>query len=124
MLRWLSGVGQQELYISVLVVGEIRQGVERLKRRDPDQAAVFEAWLAELRGSYAERIVPITVEDADEWGRMTAPDPLPAVDSLMAAQAKSRGMTLVTNNTRDFERTGVALLDPFDARLPFHTIIV
>jgi predicted nucleic acid-binding protein len=46
---------------------------------------------------------------------MTAPDPLPAVDSLMAAPAKSRNMTLVTSNTRDFERTGIKLLNPFES---------
>jgi len=58
----------------------------------------------------------ITAEDVDERSRTTAPDPLPAIGSLMVARAKSRGMMLVTGNTRDLKRTGVALLNPFESR--------
>lgn len=114
VLRWLSKTSERELYISVLVVGEIRQGIERLLLRDPEPAAVFEGWLTQLRGHYADRILKIDLADAERWGRMNAPDPLPAIDSLMAAQAKNRDMVLVSANTRDFERTGVALLNPFE----------
>ncbi len=113
--EWLSSVRARELYVSVLVVGEIRQGVERLRRRDPAQAVVFDAWLERLRRDYADRIVPITIDVAEEWGRMNVPDPLPAVDGLMAATAKTRGMTFVTRNTADVARTGVLLLNPFEA---------
>jgi predicted nucleic acid-binding protein len=111
--EWLSSVRAAELYVSVLVLGEIRQGVERLRRRDPSQAAIFDAWLAGLRRDYADRIVPITAEVAEEWGRMNVPDPVPAVDGLMAATARARGMTFVTRNTADVARTGVRLLNPF-----------
>src|SRR5262249_27084667 len=51
---WLATVRGDELYLSVLVLGEIRQGVERLRRRDPRQAGVYEAWLATLRRDYAD----------------------------------------------------------------------
>ncbi len=111
--RWVSSTPSDDLYLSVLVVGEVRRGIERLKRRDPDQAGVYEAWLATVLRDYADRIVPVDVEAADEWGRMSVPDPVPIVDGLMAATAKVRGMTFVTRNTADVERTGVALLDPF-----------
>lgn len=114
VLRWLSKTDERDLYISVLVVGEIRQGIERLQARDPEQAAVFEDWLTELRGRYADRILEIGLADAELWGRMNAPDPLPAADSLMAAQARNRDMVLVSANTRDFERTRVELLNPFE----------
>lgn len=116
VIRWLSRTNERELYLSVLVVGEIRQGIERLRRRDPAQAAAFDAWLAGLRAHYGERILEIGLGDAERWGRMNAPDPLPAVDSLMAAQARNRDMVLVSANTRDFERTGVELLNPFEER--------
>ncbi len=87
------------LYISVLALGEIRQGVERLRRRDPLQAEVIGSWLAILRQRYRERILPISGDVADEWGRLNVPDPLPVVDGLLAATAKVRGWTLVTRNT-------------------------
>ena len=110
---WLSSVRERELYISVLVVGEIRQGIERLRRRDPSQAEAFNAWLERLVRDYADRVVPVNAEIAEEWGRMNVPDPLPVVDALMAATAKARGMTFVTRNTADVARTGVRLLNPF-----------
>jgi len=111
--RWVSSTPADDLYLSVLVVGEVRRGIERLKRRDPDQAEVYEAWLSTVLRDYADRILPVDAEAADEWGRMSVPDPVPIVDGLMAATAKARGMTFVTRNTADVERTGVALLDPF-----------
>lgn len=101
------------MYLSVLVVGEIRRGIERLKQRDPEQAGVYEAWLDTVLHDYAGRILPVDAEAADEWGRMSVPDPIPIVDGLMAATAKVRGMTFVTRNTADVERTDVSLLDPF-----------
>ena len=113
---WLASVRGTELYLSVLVVGEIRQGIERLRRRDPPQAAVFEAWLATLRRDYADRILPVTAEIAEEWGRLNVPDPVAAIDGLLAATAHVHGLTLVTRNTADVARTGVALLNPFAPR--------
>jgi predicted nucleic acid-binding protein len=113
--RWFRSVEDSDLYLSVLVVGEIRQGVERLRRRDPKRATAYESWLADLRLRYRERIVPISSEIAEEWGRRNVPDPLGVVDGLLAATAKVIGLTLVTRNTADVARTGVAVLDPFEA---------
>jgi toxin FitB len=110
---WLASVPADSLYVSVLVVGEIRRGIERLRRRDPPQATIYEAWLTTLRLDYADRIIPITAEIAEEWGRLSVPDPVPTADGLMAATAKVHCLTLVTRNTPDFVRTGVPLLNPF-----------
>ena len=111
---WLASAPAAELYLSVLVVGEIRQGVERLRRRDPARAAPYEAWLSELARRFADRLVPVTVEVCEEWGRLNVPDPLPVVDGLMAATAKVRGWTFVTRNVADLARADVRLLNPFD----------
>ncbi len=115
VMRWFDSVETDDLYISVLVIGEIRQGIEGLRRRDPIQAGHLESWLAGLRRDYADRILPIDLEAAEEWGRMKAPEPISTRDGLMAATAKVRNMTFVTRNTSDVARTGVRLLNPFEA---------
>ena len=112
---WLASVPAPDLYLSVLVVGEIRQGVERLRRRDPVKAAPYEAWLSGLLSGFADRLVPVTADVCEEWGRLNVPDPLPVVDGLMAATARLRGWTLVTRNVAGLAGTEVRLLNPFDA---------
>jgi toxin FitB len=112
---WLASVPEGDLYLSVLVVGEIRQGIERLRRRDPVQAGPYETWLSALLHGFADRLIPVTAEVCDEWGRLNVPDPLPVIDGLMAATAKVRDWTFVTRNVADLRRTNVRLLDPFDA---------
>ena len=114
VMRWLSSVAAGDLYLSVLVIGEIRQGIEGLRGRDPVQADHLEAWLSGLRRRYADRLLPIDLEIAEEWGRMNAPDPISSRDGLMAATARVRNMTFVTRNTSDVASTGVSLLNPFD----------
>ena len=111
--EWFRAVPQTDLYLSVLVVGEIIQGVERLRRRDPAGAEPYDRWLTGLSDGFADRILPVDAAVAEEWGRLNAPHPLPVVDGLLAATAKVRGWTLVTRNGRDVARTGVRLLDPF-----------
>jgi predicted nucleic acid-binding protein len=110
---WFASVSADRLYLSVLVVGEIRQGIERLARRDQAQARLFEHWLSQLVDSYDDRIVPITVRVAEVWGRLNVPDPVPVVDGLMAATALVHDWTLVTRNVDDVGSTGVRLLNPF-----------
>ena len=115
MKRWISSVPVEDLYLSVLTLGEVRRGIGLLERRDPAQAEVYEAWMVTVLKSYADRIIPVDAETAEEWGSMNATGPVPVVDGLMAATAKVRNMTLVTRNTSDVARTGVRLLNPFDS---------
>jgi toxin FitB len=114
VLSWFGSVRSDELWLSVLVLGEIRQGVEQLARRDADQAAAREKWLLDLAELFSDRIVPVTAEVTDLWGRLNVPDRLPAIDGLLAATAIVHGWTLVTRNTADVVRTGVRLLNPFE----------
>jgi toxin FitB len=110
---WFADVADEEIFLSVLTIGEIRRGVESVRRRDPDAAAVLDRWLARLSEAHGDRIVQIDHAIAEEWGRMNVLDPLPVVDGLLAATARVLGLTLVTRNTADVEGAGVDLLDPF-----------
>jgi toxin FitB len=113
VLAWFDTVSSAETFISVLTIGEIRTGIDRLRRKDAAQAAALENWLAGLRTTYTDRIVDVDARIAEEWGRHNVPDPLPVIDGLLAATASCRGWTLVTRNTADLARRHVLLLNPF-----------
>lgn len=110
---WFANLSSQEIFLSVLTIGEIRRGIESVRRRDADSAVALDRWLALLGESHGDRILPVDRPIAEEWGRMNVPDPLPVVDGLLAATARVLGLTLVTRNVADVEGTGVELLDPF-----------
>lgn len=110
---WVASVNADDLYLSVLTLGEIRTGIERLRSRDPQQAAVFDVWLSELRTRFAARILPVDDRAAEQWGRLNATAPRKTVDSLIAATAHAHGLTVVTDNTRDFAECEVPLVDPW-----------
>jgi len=113
LMAWFETVSSAEIFISALTIGEIRIGIERLRRKDPAQAAALEDWLAGLRTTYADRIVGVDARIAEDWGRFIVPDPVPVIDGLLAATARCRGWTLVTRNTADLARCDVRLLNPF-----------
>ncbi|MFM8341692.1 MAG: hypothetical protein ACKN9F_05690 [Methylomonas sp.] len=71
--QWFASVAGDSLYLSVLVIGEIRNGIERLRRRDPIAANNLEAWLLRIETEMAERILPVTSNIADRWGRLIPP---------------------------------------------------
>jgi len=112
---WFAQVPAEEVYLSALSLGEIRKGIESIRRRDEASAEILDRWLRELAIAYAGRILPVDQEIADRWGRFNVPDPLSMLDSLLAATASVHGMTLVTRNLKDVERTGVDCLNPFSA---------
>lgn len=113
---WYAGVAEAGLFLSVLVIGEIRSGIERLRRRDPRQAAAIASWLAAITRDFEDRILPIDRAVAEVWGLYNARHPIAAVDGLLAATARVYGLILVTRNVADFARTRCALLNPFEAR--------
>jgi toxin FitB len=110
---WFSQVAEEEIFLSVLTIGEIRRGVENVRRRDPKSATALDGWLARLGQAHRDRILPVDRATAEEWGRMNVPDPLPVVDGLLAATAKVLGLTLATRNVADVEDSGVEVVDPF-----------
>jgi predicted nucleic acid-binding protein len=112
---WFDEHTTDQLWLSVLVIGELRRGVELLRRRDKRAGKRLNDWLATITTEYGDRIIPITTDVCERWAMLNVPDPLPVVDGLLAATALERDLVLVTRNTADVERTGVALVNPFDA---------
>jgi predicted nucleic acid-binding protein len=111
---WWSALDDSDIHLSVLVLGELRKGVERARPRDPAQASALEKWLATVIGAFAERILPIDQAIADEWGRMNARRPVSTIDGLLAATAKMHRMTLATRNVADVADLGASFVNPFD----------
>jgi predicted nucleic acid-binding protein len=99
--------------MSVLVLGEIRKGIELARPRDPAKADALVAWLAAVVAAFGERILPIDRAVADAWGRMSGQRPIPTVDGLLAATAKVHRLTLVTRNEADVAGLGAKVLNPF-----------
>lgn len=115
---WFRSVRDDEVFLSALVVGEIRQGIERLRPRSPRRAQEIEQWLQELLESFAQRILPIDERIAQRWGHLNAHQTFPVIDGFLAATADAYGLTLVTRNIADIERSGVRCLNPFAAARP------
>ncbi len=113
---WFASVSAEELYVSVLVLGEIRKGIELARPKDVAKAALLEDWLHRFELDYPDRILIVDRAVADAWGRMNVRRTVPTIDGLLAAQANVFGLTLVTRNIRDVEGLAVRVLDPFARR--------
>ena len=111
---WYEKIDDAGLYLSVLIIGEIRQGIERVRLKDRAQANALESWLIAVDKAFGERILPVDRAVANEWGRLNASRPLPVIDGLLAATAKIHRMTLVTRSTADIVDLDVHVLNPFE----------
>ena len=116
---WYASVEDRRVYLSVLVLGEIRKGIERARANDPARADALERWLTTVRRSFADRILPIDPLVSDEWGRMSATQSVSVIDALLAATAKVHRLTLATRNVADVAGLGANVCNPFepDARV-------
>jgi len=114
--NWYDKIEDASLYLSVLVMGEIRKGIERVRPKDNAQANAIENWLVAVDKAFGERILPVDRAVANEWGRLNAIRPLPVIDGLLAATAKIHRMTMVTRNTADIADLGVRVLNPFELK--------
>lgn len=114
VVNWLKAHKDNELFISVVSIGEIERGIEKRRRADPAFAETLTAWLDDLLRYYVDRILPITPEIARRWGALSARIGNESADLLIAATALNHGLTVATRNVRHFTPTGVATINPFD----------
>jgi hypothetical protein len=110
---WYASIADEDLFLSTLVLGEIRKGVELARPRDSGKAVALERWLREVEAAFSGRVLGIDNAVSDQWGRMSAIRPLPAIDGLLAATALTNGLTLVTRNDRDVAGLGAMVFNPF-----------
>ena len=109
----------EQVYLSAISLGELRRGVELIRRRgDVDQANLLEAWLAAVQEQFENRILALDADAAQVWGRLRVPDPDHALDKQIAAIALIHDLVVVTRNTSDFAGTGVKLKNPFSSASP------
>jgi predicted nucleic acid-binding protein len=115
VVRWVARTPVTETGTSVLVLAELRRGIELKRRRDPEQANSLDLWFSQLRAGLGDRVLPVDESVAQAWAMMGILNPLPPIDGLLAATAKVHDLTLVTRNAAQIAATGVSLLDPFTA---------
>jgi len=110
---WARTVPPGEDFLSVIVLGELRWGAALKRKADPATGNALERWITRLTQLYGDRILPITLEIAQEWGRLGAVRPIPPEDGLLAATALVHDLTLVTRNVKNVEGLGVSVLNPW-----------
>lgn len=110
---WLKGRAEQDLFLSVITLGEIERGIRQQEKRDPGFAADLRLWLDRTTLLFADRLLAFGAEDARIWGRLSHQIGHSGADLMIAATALRHGAVVVTGNEADFRATGVAIENPF-----------
>ena len=110
---WYASIADADIFLSTLVLGEIRKGIELARPRDVGKAAALERWLRDVEAAFDGRVLGVDNAVSDQWGRMSAVRPVPVIDGLLAATALTYNLTLVSRNDRDVAGLGAAVLNPF-----------
>jgi toxin FitB len=118
VIRWLEEVDSDQIYLSVIAIGELKKGIDKLP--ETGRKEMLDVWLREdLFVRFEDHILPIDIDTMLIWGTMNAQlevagRPISAIDSLLAATVKQHQFTLVTRNTSHFENTGIQLKNPWE----------
>ncbi len=111
--QWFEETAAEELFISVLVLGEIRQGIERIRLRDPAQARALEKWLLWIAAEFHDRLLPVDDKVADQWGRLGLRQPGTVLDAFLAATAQVHDLIIVSRDEEGFRNARVTVINPF-----------
>jgi predicted nucleic acid-binding protein len=115
VLAWFSSVGESDLYIAAISIGEIQAGIERTREQDAEKAAQFDIWLGKILQTFA--IIPMDAEMFRLWAKLMHRKSGDLYeDAMIAATALRSDFIVVTRNTRDFAFPGLKTLNPFDNR--------
>jgi predicted nucleic acid-binding protein len=115
VMGFLTGADSTGLFLSVLTLGELRKGLEAKRRTDAVSAAGLGEWVDGIETTFADRLLPVDAAAARLWGELSAGRSLSVIDTLIAATAIKRGLTLITRNTRDVASTGVRVVNPWQS---------
>jgi len=103
-----------DLYLSAVTIGELRQGVEKIRHRgDKSQAQRLELWLLRVTSAYADRVLPLDEETAHVWGRLRVPNAENPLDKQIGATALIHDLVVVSRNVAHYAPTGVRVENPF-----------
>lgn len=114
VLRWIRAQKSGQIFISVVSVGEIERGIEKIRKSDSAFADKLGRWLETLLTVYGEHILPVSTPIARRWGSLSAKLGNDGADILIAATALTHGLTVVTRNVKHFAPTGAQVLNPFE----------
>lgn len=114
VVHWLRKFRDDDLFLSVVSIGEIERGIELKRKSDPAFAGSLSRWLEDLLRLYGDRALPVTPSIARRWGTLSAQLGNGGSDLLIAATALTHGLRVATRNVRHFAPTGVEIINPFD----------
>ena len=115
VVSWAQQVSSSKLFISVITILELETGILQLERKDQNQGEVLRKWLeSHVLPAFEKRMLDFNTAIARQCAKLHVPDPRSDRDAMIAASALVFDMTVVTRNTKDFERTGVSLLNPWE----------
>jgi predicted nucleic acid-binding protein len=116
VMAWFDTTRPSDMFVSIVSVVEIERGIERKRRDDPAFAAELGEWLDALLRLYGERVLPLTINIARRWGRLSAQIGNKNIDLAIAATALEHGLAMVTRNVRHHTSTGALIVNPFEPK--------
>jgi toxin FitB len=114
VVAWFAALSPQNVFTSVIVLGELRRGIALVARRDKPQAEALEEWYSSVRERLGNRVLSVDEPVMALWARISVPHRLSAYDGLIAATALAHGLVVATRNTQDYRNAGARVINPWE----------